>query len=193
MSFHSRFHHTRLSTALFFSICYMLCSFPHIFFSLRFSLSLSLTLFHSSFIYRVLSSLTLCTCACVCVFVYVRFHFFWLLQHVIKFFFSRPAMKHDSPQICAMIRSISVAAVAPNRISMHHDATMVSPINQQPIVPFFVSYQCTFEEHSPISHWHGMCGCVRVHVRVCKWIFMQWKENELTIECPIEMFLYVSK
>lgn len=54
-------------------------------------------------------------------------------------------MKHDSPRICAIIRSISVAAVAPNRISVHHDA-MVPPIHQQPIV-------------------HVVCVCVSVSNR----------------------------
>lgn len=50
-----------------------------------------------------------------------------VFQHVIKFLLS-PGMEHDSPQICAMIHSNSVAAAAPNRISVHHDA-MVPPIH----------------------------------------------------------------
>lgn len=132
--------HTRLSTALFslYSICcvhsriffFFLCISYALCFTLHLSIAFSLSL--SSYLF-----LSLPQCVCLSVYVYVFTSSFDIyFQHAIKFFFSRPAMKHDSPQICAMIRSILVAAVAPNRISMHHDATMVPPINQQPIVHF---------------------------------------------------------
>lgn len=179
MSFHSRFHHTHDWALPFFSLYAICCVHSRIFFSLCVSLSLT----HSVSLFIYLSSIALCTCACVCVLVYVRFHFFWLLQHVIKFFFSRPAMKHDSPQICAMIRSISVAAVAPNRISMHHDATMVSPINQQPIVQFFF---CTLSMHIRKTFAHVTlarhvrmcacaCACINANGFLCNQKKMNWQ------------------
>lgn len=148
--------HTRLSTALFFSLplsrslamLYRCCVHSDIL-SLSLSLSTPLTLYRCVcvFLFALNFSLSLSMCVCELSFLCVHFSHLLIFQHVIEFFVLL-GMKHHSPQICSMIRSNLVAAVAPNRISsMHHDATTLPPINQQPIVHFWYVYSNNIQPH----------------------------------------------